>query len=64
MKNKDRILVVDINYLPSEFKDRTVKQIREELEKQYKEKVFLIDTSKQNISGEVNRSQPATYFIQ
>lgn len=34
MKNKDRILVVDINYLPSEFKDGTVKQVRKELEKQ------------------------------
>lgn len=64
MKNKDRILVVDINYLPSEFKDRTVKQVRKELEKYYKEKVFLIDTSRQNINGEANRNQPATYFVQ
>ena len=55
------ILVVDINYLPSVFKDKPLEDIREQLEQMYSCKVLLLDTSRQNIHGS-SQILPA-YFI-
>ena len=55
------ILVVDINYLPSEFKGKPLEYIREQLEQMYSCKVLLLDASRQNIQGS-SQILPA-YFI-
>lgn len=47
----DKILVIDINYLPSEFREGTISDTKKRLEEDYKMKVLLIDSSKQNIQG-------------
>lgn len=60
---KDRILVLDIKYLPSEYKSKdNVDETRETLETIYSCKVLLIDTSRHNIIGTENSNLPA-YFI-
>jgi hypothetical protein len=59
---KDKILVIDINYLPSEYKDESVDAIRESLEAIYGCKVLLIDGSRRNLEGiQINNSP--VYFI-
>ena len=54
MKNKNKLLVVDINYLPSEFKDMGIDKIITKLQEMYNRKVFIIDSSKINLSGAQN----------
>jgi len=57
------ILVIDINYLPSEYKSKgNVDETRETLETIYGCKVLLLDTSRHNIIGTENSNLPA-YFI-
>jgi hypothetical protein len=59
---ENKILVIDINYLPSEYKDNNVDETRETLETIYGCKVLIIDGSRQNTQGTQNTNLPA-YFI-
>ena len=59
---ENRILVIDINYLISEHKDKAVESVRKELETLYGCKVLLIDGSRMNTQGLSNNYLPA-YFI-
>lgn len=59
--SENRILVIDINYLPSEYKDGSVDTTRESLEALYGCKALLIDGSRRNIEGQ-NCNLPV-YFI-
>lgn len=52
--NSDKILVVDINYIPLKFRKRTVDDVKNRLQKEYGMRVFLIDSSRQNIQGASN----------
>ena len=52
----DKLLVVDIVTLPSEYKDLKIEDIRNRLEKHYKCNVFLIDSSRQNTQGNINNN--------
>ena len=62
MKNKKKLLVVDINSLPSEYKESgDMESTRKKLQKIYKCKVFLVDTSKQNTQG--NQVFNTVYFV-
>ncbi len=56
MKNKNKLLVVDINYLPSEFKDMDIDKMITKLQEIYNRKVFLIDSSHINLSGAQNNN--------
>jgi len=57
---KDKgIIVIDINFLPSEYKEKKLEDIRNELEGIYKTKILLIDCSRTNIQGVSNNSLPA-----
>jgi hypothetical protein len=62
MKIKNKILVIDINYLPIEYKDLSTKEIKKELQEDFKCKVLFIDASRQNIQGSGYMNQPV-YFI-
>jgi hypothetical protein len=62
VRNKDRILVIDIKYLPSEYKGDNVDTIRESLEAIYGCKVLLIDGSRKNLEG-TQINNPPVYFI-
>jgi len=46
-----KILVVDVNYLISDYKKKDLDTVKSELEKEYGVKVVLIDSSKQNVHG-------------
>ena len=59
---ENKILVLDINYLVSEHKDKTVESVTKELESLYGCKVLLIDGSRMNTQGLSNNYSPA-YFI-
>ncbi len=60
---ENKILVIDINYLPSEYKSKdNVDETRQTLETIYGCKVLLIDGSRQNTQGLQNSNLPA-YFI-
>lgn len=61
----DKILVIDINYLPSDFKSiNGTDDVREYLESIYGCKVLLIDTSRQNTQGNSYSKTPQpAYFI-
>lgn len=61
IENKS-ILVIDINYLPSELKQGSYVEVSKILESMYGYKVLLIDGSRQNIQGAENKNKPA-YFI-
>jgi hypothetical protein len=50
-QKENRILVVDIKYLPSEYKGMTPDKVVELLEESYGHSVFLIDSSAQNLQG-------------
>lgn len=51
IKEEKRLLVIECNYLPSEYKDMSVEEAQEILEKKYDCKVMLIDGSRINIQG-------------
>lgn len=57
-----KIIVADINYLLSEYKDKSISEIEEILEKKFNMKAFLIDGSRQNIQGAPSTHKPI-YFI-
>ena len=57
-----KIIVADINYLLSEYKEKSIPEIEEILEKKFSIKVFLIDSSKQNMQGASSTHKPI-YFI-
>lgn len=61
----DKILVIDINYLPSDFKlINGTDDVREYLESIYGCKVLLVDTSRQNTQGNSYSKTPQpAYFI-
>ena len=61
-KVENRILVIDINYLVIEYKDKAVESVTKELESLYGCKVLLIDGSKINTHGLSNNYSPV-YFI-
>lgn len=64
LKNKERILVVDINYLPFELKDNNAeRELREYLEELYNYKIILINTSKTNLQGFQSTNNQPIYFI-
>lgn len=63
MKYNKKILVVDINYLPCEYKDNSSKEVREFLENEYGYTVFLIDKSRANIMDGINQDKLPVYFI-
>ena len=58
-KVENKILVLDINYLVSEYKDKAVESVIKELESLYGCKVLLIDGSKINTQGLSNNYPPA-----
>ncbi len=60
--NEKRILAIDINYLPSELKDKSIKSINRYLEKQLGEKVLVFDGSRANI-GSSNESETPIFYI-
>jgi len=58
-----KILVIDINYLPGEYKDDAIDTTRETLETIYDCKVLSIDGSRQNTQGVQNNNIQPAYFI-
>lgn len=52
------ILVIDIDYLPSEFKGGDISELQEDLEKKYKRNILLIDTSRKNLQGNSSTNNP------
>ena len=50
-KSKSNILVVNIGFLPSEYKDLSLDSVKNKLEQLYEYPVFLIDSSRQNTQG-------------
>lgn len=61
VSTESKILVIDINYLPSEIKDKPLECIREFLEQRYSCKALLLDGSRQNTQSS-SQVLPA-YFI-
>ena len=59
---KNRILVIDVNYLPTECKSSSIEEERNRMEDIYKCKVLFIDTSRQNTQG-MQVSHPPVFFI-
>ena len=59
---ENKILVIDINYLVSEYKDKAVELVTKELESLYGCKILLIDGSRMNTQGLSNNYSPV-YFI-
>lgn len=57
------ILVLDVNYLPSEFKGNTSAELSEYLQSIYGYKVLLIDGSRQNLQGSLSAQYKPAYFI-
>lgn len=61
---KNRILVVDVCYLlPEDKSNGDSNELRESLESEYNCKVFLIDSSKQNIHSNQEVVRQPIYFI-
>lgn len=58
-----RILVIDINYLTSEYKEMELSEMKKKLQKEYGYKVFITDGSKQNLSGAGLGQTPPIYFL-
>lgn len=58
----NRLLVVDINYLPSEVKNKSLEEVKELLEQTYSCKVLLLDGSRQNMQG-LNSNNLPVYFV-
>jgi uncharacterized protein YdaT len=62
-QKENRILVVDVKYLPSEYKGMTPDKVVELLEESYGHSVFLIDSSAQNLQGSASAyNNPPIYF--
>ena len=61
-KSKSNILVINICFLPSEYKDLSLDSVKSKLEQLYEYPVFLIDSSRQNTQGLLTNSLPV-YFI-
>ena len=62
MENK-RLLVIDINVLPSEAKDKTIEDTTKEYRELYPNYDFLfINTSRQNMEGNISNN-PLVYVI-
>ena len=59
---ENKILVMDINYLPAECKNSSTEEERNRMEEIYKCKVLFIDTSRQNTQG-MQVSHPPVFFI-
>ena len=60
---ENKVLVIDINYLPSEYKSKdNLYETRETLETIYNCKVILVDGSRMNTQGLSNNYLPV-YFI-
>ena len=57
------ILVVDITIIPTEYKGKPLQEVKTALESEYGCKVFLIDTSRQNMQGNQTISSVPVYFI-
>lgn len=58
-----KILVAEINYLLSEYKELSIELIKEKLEEEYGHKVFLIDGSRANLQGGNSFNSPPIYLI-
>lgn len=61
-KNKFNILVVNIGFLPSEYKELSLDSVKNKLEQLYEYPVFLVDSSRQNTQGLSTESLPV-YLI-
>lgn len=58
MENK-RLLVIDINVLPSEVKDKSIEEATKEYRELYPNYEFLfINTSRQNMEGNIANNPP------
>ena len=60
--NTTKLLVVDIVSLPSELKDLKFDDMKSKLEDDYECKVFLIDSSRQNIQGNISGNHPVYFY--
>ena len=60
--NSDKILVVDINVLPAEYKDKDTETVRQSLEVMFGVKVLVVDNSRQNIQGVISNKE-SIYFV-
>ena len=63
VEKDNRLLVVDINYLLSEFKDKPLETVKSELEEIFQVKVFFIDGSRQNMQSSSSNNYKPVYFI-
>jgi hypothetical protein len=64
LENKEKsILVIDINYLPSELKGNSCIELAKFLEPIYGYKVLIIDSSRQNLEGSRFDGHKPAYFI-
>ena len=61
MNMENKILVLDLNRLPEGFIKDTLDATRKYYESEYGLKVLIVDSSRQNIQGNVNN--PPAYFI-
>lgn len=61
MDGNNKLLVVDVNYLLSEFKENSLDEIKKQLEEEYNCQVIFIDSSTQNINNSINNNK-AIYF--
>lgn len=61
MDGNNKLLVVYVNYLLSEFKENSLDEIKKQLEEEYNCQVIFIDSSTQNINNSINNNK-AIYF--
>lgn len=57
-QTEDKFLVIDLIYLPSQYKEMTLQEMRENLENHYGCKVVLIDSSTVNTHVNSIHRQP------
>jgi hypothetical protein len=63
LPQKNKILVVDIKYITTDLKSYNESDLRDKLEDLYGYFVFLIDSSRQNLQGDVSEyNNPPIYF--
>lgn len=62
VEDKKRLLVVECNYLPSDYRGMSLEEVEKLLEEKYNCKVLLIDGSRINIQGVPTTGFNPVYF--
>jgi len=63
INNSDKIMVIDINYLPSEYKENDLEDSRRYFENIYNTKIIFIDSSRCNLNGAESKNLSPIYYL-